>query len=313
MAAKIWKLNKLSSTAKFVLLALANHADDNGKCWPSQQKLSEATGFNERTIRRALAELEQGGYIEVSKEEHEDGHSRRVYIINPDGRPGCDEADTESGSEPDESPGLPDLKSTSPPDTESGGTGLKVRSYRTDDPVPPDLKSGPILRNETINESSIETINESGRTASKPFYLQDALAALYGEYPELRPSRDYKARMGGEVTTGLVGPLHQAITQGFVEAIQATPPAAAQDFVNLASWLKAGGLAWMSGGKSAWLAHICRNLPQMLDQASEWDRAGRPDLKKKPERGASWRPDPTIGSNTKDYAKETEEWLNRQD
>lgn len=32
-------------TAKLVLLALANYADQDGRCWPSQKKLCEVTSL----------------------------------------------------------------------------------------------------------------------------------------------------------------------------------------------------------------------------------------------------------------------------
>jgi hypothetical protein len=39
---------------KLVLLALADCANDEGRCWPSASTLARKTGEGERTVRRAV-------------------------------------------------------------------------------------------------------------------------------------------------------------------------------------------------------------------------------------------------------------------
>ena len=53
----------ITSGAKFVLVALADMADEEHSCFPGQAKLAAMTGQGERTVRRQLAELEEAGYI----------------------------------------------------------------------------------------------------------------------------------------------------------------------------------------------------------------------------------------------------------
>jgi len=48
---------------KFVLVALANFADEDGFCYPSQATLAEMTGQDERSVRRHLEGLEESGLI----------------------------------------------------------------------------------------------------------------------------------------------------------------------------------------------------------------------------------------------------------
>lgn len=48
---------------KFVLVALANYASEDGYCYPSQHTLSELTGQSERAVRGHLATLERRGFI----------------------------------------------------------------------------------------------------------------------------------------------------------------------------------------------------------------------------------------------------------
>lgn len=49
--------------AKFVLVALAHFADEEGYCYPSQETLALMTAQTDRTVRSHLARLEEGGLI----------------------------------------------------------------------------------------------------------------------------------------------------------------------------------------------------------------------------------------------------------
>jgi DNA-binding transcriptional regulator YhcF (GntR family) len=55
----------LAGNEKVVLLALADHADENGSCWPSIRRIAEKAFIAERTVRRILILLEQYGFISV--------------------------------------------------------------------------------------------------------------------------------------------------------------------------------------------------------------------------------------------------------
>lgn len=72
----------LPTNEKFVLMALADWADDNGtNCWPSIYELSEYLTCSERTVQRLLRELEQGGWIAVVGN-HNGGGASRAYALN---------------------------------------------------------------------------------------------------------------------------------------------------------------------------------------------------------------------------------------
>jgi hypothetical protein len=96
--------------------------------------------------------------------------------------------------------------------------------------------------------------------------------------PEIKPQRQYEDVMLGEVTTGLPGPLHHALTRGFVETQRATPPAALDDFRVLADFVRAGGLHYLA--PQEWCAHLCRGLPAALDKSARWKESGRPELRR---------------------------------
>lgn len=72
----------LPTNEKFVLMALADWADDNGtNCWPSIYELSEYLTCSERTVQRLLRDLEQGGWIAVVGN-HNGGGTSRHYALN---------------------------------------------------------------------------------------------------------------------------------------------------------------------------------------------------------------------------------------
>lgn len=67
---------------KLVLLALANFADDENKCWPSIQTLHKYTSIAESTIYAHLATLESRGLISRDKRERTNGSQRsNLYIL----------------------------------------------------------------------------------------------------------------------------------------------------------------------------------------------------------------------------------------
>lgn len=69
----------LSSTDRHVLLALRVRVGDNGRCWPTQRRISRDTGLAERTIRECTAKLERLGLIKAAKAEN--NGRQKVYKI----------------------------------------------------------------------------------------------------------------------------------------------------------------------------------------------------------------------------------------
>jgi DNA-binding transcriptional ArsR family regulator len=64
VAAMSWAFGlKLRSTEKLVLLALADHANDAGSCWPSNARIMEMTGLSDGAVRGALRALKAAGVV----------------------------------------------------------------------------------------------------------------------------------------------------------------------------------------------------------------------------------------------------------
>jgi hypothetical protein len=55
----VWGSSLEGSSHRFVLLALADRADDDGYCWPGVQSVAQKTGLSPSTVRRVYRDLEQ--------------------------------------------------------------------------------------------------------------------------------------------------------------------------------------------------------------------------------------------------------------
>jgi len=62
----VWKLD-LPQNKKLVLLAIADHANDDGIAWPSQGRIAWKTGYKRRNIKRILDELIEDGLLQVMR------------------------------------------------------------------------------------------------------------------------------------------------------------------------------------------------------------------------------------------------------
>lgn len=63
--AAIFESKTLGPTERLVMLSLADHADDSGKCYPSIQRICERTGLSERAVQTNVKKLTDTGYLRV--------------------------------------------------------------------------------------------------------------------------------------------------------------------------------------------------------------------------------------------------------
>jgi DNA-binding MarR family transcriptional regulator len=70
-----------SATVKSVLLAVANYADEEGVCWPSQEQLADDTELSRHSIMRALDDLEGMGLLNRERRHRGDGSRTSDLII----------------------------------------------------------------------------------------------------------------------------------------------------------------------------------------------------------------------------------------
>jgi len=62
----VWEEGPPDRSCRFVLLCLADHADDEGRCWPSVATIARKTCMTERGVRKILRRLEDEGYLETA-------------------------------------------------------------------------------------------------------------------------------------------------------------------------------------------------------------------------------------------------------
>lgn len=58
----VWDLD-LPRDEKIVLLAFADHADDDGVCWPAVERIAQKCGYSPRSIQRKLGPLQDRGLL----------------------------------------------------------------------------------------------------------------------------------------------------------------------------------------------------------------------------------------------------------
>lgn len=74
---RVWRDKKLKGGKLLVMLALADHATDDGDSWPGMSLLTDKTRLTDRQIRRVLNTLETDGYITI--EERAIGRGKRPH------------------------------------------------------------------------------------------------------------------------------------------------------------------------------------------------------------------------------------------
>lgn len=81
-----WSVTVSSPTAKLVLVRLADRADAEGVCWPTQATLQAETQLSESTVRRALAELIRDGHVSVVHRSRRPGVGKgaALYRVHPE-------------------------------------------------------------------------------------------------------------------------------------------------------------------------------------------------------------------------------------
>lgn len=95
LMSQVWMLD-LPGHLKLVLLAIADHANDDGWAYPGQQSLAQKCSVSDRAVRTSISQLVEAGLLEA----HRRGRMRtNLYRVTLDGTRG-DRKDTSSHPEP---------------------------------------------------------------------------------------------------------------------------------------------------------------------------------------------------------------------
>jgi hypothetical protein len=68
---------------RLVHLVLADHANDQGICWPSQTTIAARAGCSTEHVRVVVKQMVTDGYVQIIEESHGPGSSTRYQLKNP--------------------------------------------------------------------------------------------------------------------------------------------------------------------------------------------------------------------------------------
>ena len=71
----------LDTPAKFVLLTIAKHADENMQSWPSIARLCALTGLSRTTVKRCIKYLQGMGYLIIQNRFVGNKKTSNVYTL----------------------------------------------------------------------------------------------------------------------------------------------------------------------------------------------------------------------------------------
>ena len=73
---------ELKPVKKVILLALADSADDDGRCWPGKKYLARKCSVAEKTITRQVEELQAMGLVKVIHRKQGEWNKTNLYQLN---------------------------------------------------------------------------------------------------------------------------------------------------------------------------------------------------------------------------------------
>lgn len=79
LMSSVFENQDLGPTPKLIMLALADHADDEGHCYPSIKRLCDRTSLSERAVQSNIRDLQARGYLTVTMNAGRRGAN--LYIV----------------------------------------------------------------------------------------------------------------------------------------------------------------------------------------------------------------------------------------
>lgn len=232
------------STAKFVLVVMANHADAEMKCWPSTVHLCEQTSQDRKTVAENLRRLREWGYIVDTGERK--GLTKQVTVyqlktpeigpIDDAGMGGAKSAkQTENGT----------VKDSQKRNYTENGTVPFFPANRPNFPMEQaqfSHETGPKTGHGTVNEPSIEPSGNRQLALARSEPKFDPMRALLDAGVRRQIAKDWlairKAKRAPLTLTALEGIQAEAVKAGMTlaQAVQIACESGWQGFK--ASWLK---------------------------------------------------------------------------
>ncbi|MFV1536936.1 helix-turn-helix domain-containing protein [Phaeobacter sp. JH204B] len=172
----VFESETLGATERLIMLALADHADDEGRCYPSIARLCQRTGLGERAVQTNIRKLQLQGYVEIIPGAGRNGSN--LYFVRP--TPAPDAPPHEMHPAPDAPP--PRMKCTSTPAPDAPKPSItiiepslplvapqpekpkKPKTYRLPEEWVPDDEYREFARELNLTDADIEEIADDFRT-----------------------------------------------------------------------------------------------------------------------------------------------------
>ena len=75
--------DNLPSRAIAVYMYLIQRANSDGQCWPSERRIALDLSISKSTVKRAIADLKNGGYIKIEQRYRKSGaKSTLLFTVN---------------------------------------------------------------------------------------------------------------------------------------------------------------------------------------------------------------------------------------
>ena len=173
-----WQID-LAANKKLMLLCLADHADNDGVCWPGISAVVEKTGLSRRTVINFLHEFEAGGLLQRQQRKGQNGR-QMASVIELNLKAERVHIGPSPGANP--APG------------EAGQPGAKNDDYRVQKTPLTGCKNAPVCNEEPTTESKTESSTNSAGHHQAPDFEQaedQRLAAwMFGLILKLHPKHE---------------------------------------------------------------------------------------------------------------------------
>ncbi len=232
-----------SQTAKHVLQALADWADDQGSCYPSVQLIMDVTELSDRSVRNALRRLEELGLLSTERTRRKNGSmGANRYFLKVGAKPKATGAEAgDSGGEPPagDADGNHRHQVQDPlqevQDPPAGDAGLSKDEPPIEPPKEPERERADARSTETgVDDQADESA--SGSDAEE---RQKRWAVFWRKWPNtVVDDRDAALKAWGEVPSAQLQDAIDGIDPFFAESKRKgrTKPLSASKYLRQAKW-----------------------------------------------------------------------------
>lgn len=79
----VWDNSPYEGKQLLIHLALADFADDDGYCWPSQETIARKSRCSVETVRTTTRRMQADGFLSIAKQSDGRGSSHKYVLKNP--------------------------------------------------------------------------------------------------------------------------------------------------------------------------------------------------------------------------------------